>query len=159
MYNKLLFDLSKEGRRGHVLPDCDVPEKPLADLIDTKYLRTREADLPEVAENEVVRHYTALSAMNHHVDKAFYPLGSCTMKYNPKINEKIASMPEFANLHPDQNPEDIQGALQVLYELQEYLKEITGMQGITLQPAAGSPTDPGSPVHAEPARRRRPRAA
>jgi len=138
MYSKLLFDLSKEGRKGHVLPKCDVPEKPLSDLIDSKFLRSKDADLPEVAENEVVRHYTALSIMNHHVDKAFYPLGSCTMKYNPKINEKIASLSEFANLHPDQNPENIQGALQILYELQEYLKEITGMQGVTLQPAAGS---------------------
>ncbi len=83
----------------------------------------------------ILRHF---QCMNHHVDKAFYPLGSCTMKYNPKINEKIASMPEFANLHPDQDPEDVQGALQILFELQEYLKEITGMQGVTLQPAAGS---------------------
>ena len=138
MYRKLLFELSKEGRRGHVLPECDVQEKPITDMIDSIFLRSNEADLPEVAENEVVRHYTALSTMNHHVDKAFYPLGSCTMKYNPKINEKIASLAEFTNLHPDQNSDDVQGALQILYELQEYLKEITGMEGVTLQPAAGS---------------------
>jgi len=138
MYHKLLFELSKEGRRGHVLPESDVPEKPISKMIDSKFLRSSQADLPEVAENEVVRHYTALSTLNHHVDKAFYPLGSCTMKYNPKINEKISSLAEFANLHPEQNSEDVQGALQILYELQEYLKEITGMKGVTLQPAAGS---------------------
>jgi glycine dehydrogenase subunit 2 len=138
MYSKLLFDLSREGRRGHYLPDPDVPEVEIDRLIDKKYIRKRDADLPQVPENEVIRHYTALSVMNHHVDKAFYPLGSCTMKYNPKINEKIADLPYFSQLHPEQKESDVQGALHILYELQEYLLEITGMKGITLQPAAGS---------------------
>jgi len=138
MYQKLIFELSKKGRRGHFLPVLDVPEKAVADLIDNKYLRKQEAELPEVSENELVRHFTALSTLNHHVDKSFYPLGSCTMKYNPKINEKLSSIAAFAELHPEQDIDDIQGALQVLYELQEYLKEITGMAAVTLQPAAGS---------------------
>ena len=138
MYQKLLFELSKEGRRGHILPDCDVPEKSIESMIDTKHLRNQSADLPQIAENEVVRHYTALSTMNHHVDKSFYPLGSCTMKYNPKINEKLAAITGFSQLHPDQDPAAVQGALEILYELQEYLKEITGMDAVTLQPAAGS---------------------
>jgi glycine dehydrogenase subunit 2 len=138
LYQKLIFDLSKSGRRGHHLPKCDVPLKKTEELMDNKYLRRSAAALPEVAENEIVRHYTALSTLNHHVDKAFYPLGSCTMKYNPKINEKLASVPAFAQLHPDQDAETVQGALQILYDLQEYLKAITGMSSVTLQPAAGS---------------------
>jgi glycine dehydrogenase subunit 2 len=138
MYNKLIFELSREGRRGHILPECDVPEKPIDDLIPKTSLRQNPAELPQVAENEVVRHYTALSTMNHHVDKAFYPLGSCTMKYNPKINEKLSAIPAFSQLHPDQDLEQIQGALQILFEIQEDLKQITGMDAVTLQPAAGS---------------------
>jgi len=138
MYKQLIFDLSREGRRGHYLPKADVPERPVKDLLDSKFLRKHEPRLPEAAENEIVRHYIALSTLNHHVDKSFYPLGSCTMKYNPKINEKMAAMPQFAGLHPEQDEDSIQGALQILYELQEYLKQITGMDGITLQPAAGS---------------------
>jgi glycine dehydrogenase subunit 2 len=138
MYKDLLFNLSKEGRRGHVLPKCDVPEKPVNELIGSGFLREKVAELPQVAENELVRHFIALSSMNHHVDKSFYPLGSCTMKYNPKINEKLAAIPEFSQLHPDQDVSSVQGALQILFELQEYLKEITGMDAVTLQPAAGS---------------------
>ncbi len=138
MYKQLIFDLSREGRRGHFLPKSDVPDKPIDAMIERKFLRQQEPGLPEMAENEIVRHYIALSTLNHHVDKSFYPLGSCTMKYNPKINEKMAAMPQFAGLHPEQDEETIQGALQILYDLQEYLKEITGMDGITLQPAAGS---------------------
>jgi glycine dehydrogenase subunit 2 len=138
MYRKLIFDLSKAGRRGHYLPACDVPEQPLAGLLEEKYLRKKDAELPEVAENEIVRHYTALSALNHHVDKALYPLGSCTMKYNPKINEKLAALPSFANLHPEQPVAEVQGALQIMYELQEFLKAITGLAAVSLQPAAGA---------------------
>ena len=138
MYTKLLFELSREGRRGHYLPELDVPQIEAEHLLDKEYIRKKDADLPQIAENEIVRHYTALSIMNHHVDKAIYPLGSCTMKYNPKINEKIAALPNFSQLHPEQKESDVQGALQILYELQDYLLEITGMKGITLQPAAGS---------------------
>jgi glycine dehydrogenase subunit 2 len=138
VYRRLIFDLSKEGRRGHDLPECDVPQVPVNQLIADRYLRKKDAELPQVAENEVVRHYTALSTLNHHVDKSVYPLGSCTMKYNPKINEKLAALPRFANLHPEQDISQIQGALQIMYELQEFLKAITGLEGVSLQPAAGS---------------------
>ena len=138
MYTKLIFELSKEGRKGHVLPKVDIPEKELNTMIPDEYLRKEEAELPQVAENEVVRHYVSLSSLNHHVDKAFYPLGSCTMKYNPKINEKLAALPGFAQLHPRQPEESTQGALQLMYELQEYLKEISGFSGMSLQPAAGA---------------------
>jgi glycine dehydrogenase subunit 2 len=138
MYQKLLFELSKEGRRGHVLPNVDVPERPVTELIGEKYLRKQNTRLPQVAENEVVRHYTALSVLNHHVDKSFYPLGSCTMKYNPKINEKLSALPGFAGLHPEQSEASTQGALQLLYELQDALTEITGFSKVTLQPAAGA---------------------
>lgn len=138
MYNKLIFELSKEGRIGHVLPRLDVPGKPMHTLLPKEQLRNEPADLPQVAENEVVRHFINLSDMNHHVDKAFYPLGSCTMKYNPKINEQIAGLPGFCNLHPDQPQETTQGILQLMYELQQDLLQLTGFSGITLQPAAGA---------------------
>ncbi len=138
MYQKLIFELSKEGRRGHVLPKIDVPQKSKEQWIPKEFIRTRDADLPQVPENEVVRHYVDLSVLNHHVDKAFYPLGSCTMKYNPKINEQVAADPAFLNLHPRQPESSAQGALQLMYELGEALKAITGFSGITLQPAAGA---------------------
>ncbi len=138
MYRKLIFELSKEGRTGHVLPKSDVPEQAVSELIPKDQLREKPADLPQVAENEIVRHFINLSLLNHHVDKAFYPLGSCTMKYNPKINEKIAALRGFSALHPEQPAETAQAALQIMYELQEYLKEITGFSAITLQPAAGA---------------------
>jgi glycine dehydrogenase subunit 2 len=137
-YRKLLFELSREGRGGNYLPQCDVPEESIENLIDPRFLRKNDADLPQVAENEIVRHFIALSTLNHHVDKAMYPLGSCTMKYNPKINEKLAANTSFAGLHPEQQTEEVQGGLQVLYELQELLKEITGFQAVSLQPAAGA---------------------
>jgi len=138
MYSRLIFELSKEGRRGHVLPAVDVPSKNIEDMLPAKALRSEAAELPQVAENEVVRHYLTLSQLNHHVDRAFYPLGSCTMKYNPKINERLAALSGFSMLHPEQPPESVQGALALMYEMQEYLKAITGFSGVTLQPAAGA---------------------
>jgi len=138
MYRKLIFELSKEGRRGHVLPKTDVPPQNINRLIPTHFLRETPAELPQLAENEVVRHFVELSQLNHHVDKAFYPLGSCTMKYNPKINDQTASLKGFAALHPDQPQETAQGALRLMYELQQMLMEISGFSGITLQPAAGA---------------------
>jgi glycine dehydrogenase subunit 2 len=137
-YKNLIFELSKEGRGTRYLPQCDVPQEPVEKLIGEHYLRTHDANLPEIAENEIVRHFIALSTRNHHVDKAMYPLGSCTMKYNPKINEKLAANPLFSELHPEQTQDTVQGALQILYELQELLKEITGFQAVSLQPAAGA---------------------
>lgn len=133
---KLLKEYSNPGKIGASLPDekTNSPEN----LLPTELLRKKELDIPEVSEPEVVRHYTKLSVMNHHVDKDFYPLGSCTMKYNPKINDKLAALPGFAEIHPEQPVETVQGALRLMYELQQYLKEITGMPAITLQPAAGS---------------------
>ncbi len=138
MYRKLIFELSKEGRVGHPLPKLDVPEQKIQTLIPEEYLRQSEAQLPQVPENEIARHFVELSTMNHHVDKAFYPLGSCTMKYNPKINEQVAALPGFTSVHPDQPQETAQGVLQLMYELQNLLKEITGFSAITLQPAAGA---------------------
>ncbi|MBD8071128.1 aminomethyl-transferring glycine dehydrogenase subunit GcvPB [Bacillus sp. PS06] len=134
----LIFEVSKPGRVGYSLPDLDVPECNLEDIIPTDYLRTEEPELPEVSELDIMRHYTALSRRNHGVDSGFYPLGSCTMKYNPKINENVARFNGFAHIHPMQDASTVQGALELMYDLQEHLKEITGMDEVTLQPAAGA---------------------
>jgi len=108
------------------------------DFIDKKFLREGDLGLPKVSELEVMRHYKELSDLNFCIEKGFYPLGSCTMKYNPKVNELLASCEGFTNLHPSQDDEDCQGALELMYKLQEALKSITGMSAITLQPAAGA---------------------
>ena len=109
-----------------------------ADFIDSRFLRQELPDLPQMSELEVLRHYKELSDRNFCIEKGFYPLGSCTMKYNPKVNELLASLDGFANLHPLTDDEDAQGALELMYKLQDALKEITGMSAITLQPAAGA---------------------
>jgi glycine dehydrogenase subunit 2 len=116
----------------------DVPEIDLGDLLPEGYLRVEEPELPEVSELDIMRHYTALSRRNHGVDSGFYPLGSCTMKYNPKINENVARFNGFAHVHPLQDESSVQGALELLYDLQQHLIEITGMDEVTLQPAAGA---------------------
>lgn len=134
----LIFELSREGRIGYSLPELDVPEIELGDLLSDTYIRDEDAALPEVSELDIMRHYTALSKRNHGVDSGFYPLGSCTMKYNPKINEKIARIPGFAAIHPLQDEDTVQGALELLYDLSKHLEEITGMDEVTLQPAAGA---------------------
>lgn len=134
----LIFELSKPGRTGYSLPEMDIEVKELNEYIPADYLREEEADLPEVSELDIMRHYTALSKRNHGVDSGFYPLGSCTMKYNPKINEAIARIPGFAHIHPLQDESTVQGAMGLLFDLQEHLKEITGMDEVTLQPAAGA---------------------
>lgn len=134
----LIFELSKPGRIGYSLPEVDVPEVNLNELIPDEYIRTEEPSLPEVSELDIMRHYTALSNRNHGVDSGFYPLGSCTMKYNPKVNEEVARFSGFAHLHPLQDESSVQGALELMYDLQEHLKEITGMDEVTLQPAAGA---------------------
>lgn len=134
----LIFELSTSGRVGYSLPEMDVHEVNLDDLIPAEYLRAVEPNLPEVSELDIMRHYTALSKRNHGVDSGFYPLGSCTMKYNPKINENVARMAGFAHLHPLQDESSVQGALELMYDLQEHLIEITGMDEVTLQPAAGA---------------------
>ncbi|PYZ98599.1 glycine dehydrogenase (aminomethyl-transferring) [Alteribacter lacisalsi] len=134
----LIFELSQEGRAGHSLPEMDIPEKDLSELLPDTYLRKEDAELPEVSELQIMRHYTALSNRNHGVDSGFYPLGSCTMKYNPKINEDVARYPGFAHIHPYQDESTIQGALELMHRLQTNLEEITGMDQVTLQPAAGA---------------------
>ncbi|GKV64592.1 MULTISPECIES: aminomethyl-transferring glycine dehydrogenase subunit GcvPB [unclassified Sporosarcina] len=134
----LIFEISKAGRVGYSLPELDVPEVDVASILPQGLIRTEDAELPEVAELDIMRHYTALSNRNHGVDTGFYPLGSCTMKYNPKINEAVARFPGFARVHPLQDESTVQGALEVAYDLQEHLAEITGMPAVTLQPAAGA---------------------
>ncbi len=137
-YNKLLIEISKSGRRAYSLPTLDVPDVSIEKLLPKETLRGEELDLPELSEVDVVRHYTALSTKNFGVDSGFYPLGSCTMKYNPKINEDMAADPKLLNIHPYQPASTVQGALHIMYDLSEKLAEITGMDEITLQPAAGA---------------------
>jgi len=134
----LIFDQSAAGRCAVSLPACDVPEVGVESLLPAEMLRDKEPELPQLAEVDVVRHFTRLSTFNHGVDTGFYPLGSCTMKYNPKVNEALSRLPGFANLHPYQPAELTQGALQLMYELQQDLCEIAGMDAFTLQPAAGA---------------------
>ncbi|MGE6488446.1 aminomethyl-transferring glycine dehydrogenase subunit GcvPB [Paenisporosarcina sp. NPDC076898] len=134
----LIFEMTKEGRVGYSLPELDIPEVDLSTLLPEGLLREEAAELPEVSELDIMRHYTALSKRNHGVDSGFYPLGSCTMKYNPKINESVARFPGFANIHPLQDEDTVQGAMELMYDLQEHLIEITGMDDLTLQPAAGA---------------------
>jgi glycine dehydrogenase subunit 2 len=134
----LIFEVSTPGRVGYSLPEMDVPELDINSLVPAGYLREEEPGLPEVSELDIMRHYTALSNRNHGLDSGFYPLGSCTMKYNPKINENVARFNGFAHLHPLQDESTVQGALELLYDLQQHLVEITGMDEVTLQPAAGA---------------------
>ncbi|HKD77154.1 MAG TPA: aminomethyl-transferring glycine dehydrogenase subunit GcvPB, partial [Ktedonobacterales bacterium] len=134
----LIFEMGAPGRRAATLFEMDVPTRPLSDLLPEGAIRAEPAPLPEVGELEIVRHYTHLSQRNFSVDSGFYPLGSCTMKYNPKLNEDMASLPGFARIHPLEDTERVQGAIQVVYELEQMLVEIAGMQRATLQPAAGA---------------------
>ncbi|KYG57962.1 aminomethyl-transferring glycine dehydrogenase subunit GcvPB [Planococcus maritimus] len=134
----LIFEMTKQGRVGYSLPELDVPQVDLTELLGEELVRDEFAELPEVSELDIMRHYTALSKRNHGVDSGFYPLGSCTMKYNPKINESVARFSGFANIHPLQEESTVQGAMELMYDLQEHLKEITGMDEVTLQPAAGA---------------------
>ncbi|KIL48504.1 glycine dehydrogenase subunit 2 [Jeotgalibacillus alimentarius] len=134
----LIFELSREGRIGYSLPELDVPEMDTEELLPSGFVRQEAPELPEVSELDIMRHYTALSKRNHGVDSGFYPLGSCTMKYNPKVNEAVARYAGFAHIHPLQDESTVQGALEMMYDLQEHLVEITGMDEVTLQPAAGA---------------------
>jgi glycine dehydrogenase subunit 2 len=133
MTEPLIYDLSSPGRKGVLLPDCDVPETDLP-----KNLMRDGLDLPEVSELQVVRHFVKLSQLNYAIDKNFYPLGSCTMKYNPKINEDTARLPGLAQLHPLADTEGAQGALALMYQLQNWLAEISGFKAVSLSPAAGA---------------------
>ncbi|MEG0774969.1 aminomethyl-transferring glycine dehydrogenase subunit GcvPB [Clostridium sp.] len=137
-YNKLIIEISKEGRKAYSLPELDIPDVSVDSIISESFLRKTPLNLPEVSEVDVIRHYTALSNKNFGVDTGFYPLGSCTMKYNPKINEDMASLPKFTQVHPYQPESSVQGSLQMMHHLSETLSEVTGMDAVTLQPAAGA---------------------
>ena len=136
-YDKIIFELSREGRKGYELPADTYNTDGLA-AIPSVLMRQEEAGLPEVSELEVVRHYTNLSSKNFGVDTGFYPLGSCTMKYNPKINEELAAHRDFSSLHPLQPVETVQGALELYYNLQRALSELAGLYEFTLNPYAGA---------------------
>jgi glycine dehydrogenase subunit 2 len=133
-----IYERSQPGRRAFVAPEAGVPETPLADLIPQRLLRSEPAKLPEVAEPEIVRHYNRLSKRNFDLDTGFYPLGSCTMKHNPKLHERVAALPGNARLHPLQHPSRAQGALELMWRLQNALGEIAGLPHVSLQPSAGS---------------------
>ena len=135
---KLLFEKSRKGRIGFTLPKTEVPEILPEKMVPERFLRKSEVELPEVSEIEIARHYVRLSHLNYCIEEGFYPLGSCTMKYNPKINEKTAGISGFVDLHPCSTTANSQGTLQMMYELGEYLKEISGLKGVSLQPSAGS---------------------
>lgn len=135
---KVLFELSQPGRRGAVLPGLDVPGKPVAELVPASQLAQASPPLPEVTEAEVIRHFVNLSTKNMSVDTHFYPLGSCTMKYNPKRHERLASLGGIVDVHPHQTPQNSQGMLELLFTLQEMLAEISGLPAVSLQPAAGA---------------------
>lgn len=137
-YNELIFEISQPGHVSYDLPENDVPTFDLKEQLPDYLIRQESAKLPEVSELQLVRHYTALSNKNFGIESGPYPLGSCTMKYNPKVNETIAALDGFSHIHPQQEVETVQGALDLLFNLQEYLAEITGMDSISLQPAAGA---------------------
>lgn len=137
-YNNLIFELSHSGRKAYKLPELDVPAMKAEKLLSKDHIRETELDFPELFELDVIRHYTNLSQKNFGVDTGFYPLGSCTMKYNPKINEQMAALEGFTALHPLQDESTVQGALRLMYELDGMLAEITGMDKMSLAPAAGA---------------------
>ena len=134
----LLFESSRPGRFTAVLPESDVPERPLSSLIPGAHQAGSPHPLPELSELDVVRHYTNLSTLNMAIDANFYPLGSCTMKYNPKRNERLAALPGLGAQHPYQDASTLQGLLAILYDLQQILAEIAGLHAVSLQPAAGA---------------------
>lgn len=138
MSDHLIIDKSEAGKTGVNLPDSVVSPIDPRDIFAPELLRRSEPRLPEVSEPEIARHFISLSVKNHHVDKDFYPLGSCTMKYNPKVNDAVAALPGFAGLHPRQTDDTAQGALRLMWELEQQLKALTGMSRFTLQPSAGA---------------------
>jgi glycine dehydrogenase subunit 2 len=135
---QLVFDMSVKGRRAYSFGESGVPRREPAGCLPADMLRAQPPALPELSEVDVVRHFTRLSQENYGVDEGFYPLGSCTMKYNPKVNEDIAALPGFTGTHPLARAEDMQGCLEVMYELCRFLEEITGMERVSLEPAAGA---------------------
>ncbi|MCD6117904.1 aminomethyl-transferring glycine dehydrogenase subunit GcvPB [bacterium] len=138
MSEPLVFELSSEGRKSFSIPPIDVPQRNADEFIPENLIRKKKANLPELSELEVIRHFVHLSNLNHHIEKGFYPLGSCTMKYNPVINETLSGIEGFTNLHPFQREDTAKGALQIMGELGDYLCELSGMDSITMQPCAGA---------------------
>jgi glycine dehydrogenase subunit 2 len=135
---QLIYEKSKAGRRAQVLPRVGVPQKPLNELIPIGYLRPSPPALPEVSELDTMRHFVRLSHLNHCIETGFYPLGSCTMKYNPKVNDALAALEGFREIHPFQPEEQVQGALELIYNLERAISTIVGLPAVTLQPAAGA---------------------
>jgi glycine dehydrogenase subunit 2 len=135
---ELLFEMSQPGRRTHRLPPCDVPTSAVDSLLPADCLAPTSPPLPEVGEIDLIRHFVNLSKRNMSIDTNFYPLGSCTMKYNPKRHERLAALPGMADLHPLQSDASCQGMLQMLWEMQNILAEIAGLDFVSLQPAAGA---------------------
>ncbi len=135
---KLIYEKSQPGRRAQLLPEPGVPQKGLGEILPDKFIRVDAPALPEVSELEAVRHFVRLSHLNHAIDTGFYPLGSCTMKYNPKVNDAVAALDGFRELHPGQPEAQIQGALELMWRLQESIAAIVGLPAVTLQPAAGA---------------------
>ncbi len=133
-----IFERSRAGRRAFVAPSLDVPERPLDELLAPALRRAEPPRLPEVAEPEIVRHFTRISKRNFDLDTGFYPLGSCTMKHNPKLHERIAALPGHAHLHPLQDPARAQGALELMWRLQQALGELAGLPHVSLHPSAGA---------------------
>jgi len=138
MSDKVIFEKGTQGRKGYTLPKLDVPYKEISSLIPENFIAENEKQLPEVSELDVIRHYSKLASKNFSVDSHLYPLGSCTMKYNPRINEELARLSGFVNIHPYQNEESQQGVMELIYLTEKYLCEIAGMDAFTLQPAAGA---------------------
>lgn len=133
-----IFERGAPGRRAFQCPDVDVPEVSLDELLPAHLRRTEPPRLPEVSEPEIVRHYVRLSKRNFDLDSGFYPLGSCTMKHNPRLHERVAALPGHARLHPLQDPEHAQGALELMWNLEGALSEVSGLPHVCLQPSAGS---------------------
>lgn len=137
-YNELIFEISQEGHTAYDLPATEIEDYDLNADLEEHLIRKESPELPEVSELQLLRHYTQLSNKNFGIESGPYPLGSCTMKYNPKVNEDIASLDGFANIHPNQDPATVQGALELMHNMQEHLAEILGMDCVSLQPAAGA---------------------
>ena len=133
---KSLFDLSVPGRRGSLLPPCDTPTKPITDLIPEYAKQSSPVPLPEVAEPDVIRHFVNLSNQNMSVDTHFYPLGSCTNEVQPQRHERLAMLPGIVDVHPYQDESTVQGYLEMLYEMQEMLAEISGLPSVSIQPCS-----------------------
>jgi glycine dehydrogenase subunit 2 len=134
---KTVFEISRKGRKAYTLPTGDVPHE-LLDELPAQFLREKPLRLPELSEVDAVRHWINLSQLNYHVDRGFYPLGSCTMKYNPKVNEETAIIPGFTEIHPLQSISSVQGALELIHELEEMMADITGLPVVSFQPVAGA---------------------